>query len=85
MSPVTPLSGPTSPRCNNGMLIHILSERFALYYTLFSDDMLRLNGTSITHGDASHNHLLQCQLIQESRRSSPKLSKVLNVPEQQLF
>jgi hypothetical protein len=58
----------TSPRCNNGMLIHLLSERFALYYTLFSDDMLSLNGISITHGDASHDHLLQCQLIQESRQ-----------------
>jgi hypothetical protein len=32
----------TSPRCNNGMHIHILSERFALYYTLFSDAVLRL-------------------------------------------
>ncbi len=34
----------TSPRCNNGMRIHIHSERFALYYTLFSNDVLRLNG-----------------------------------------
>ncbi len=32
----------TSPRCNNGMLIHIHSGKFALYYTLFSDDMLSL-------------------------------------------
>jgi hypothetical protein len=32
----------TSPRCTNGMHIHIHSERFALYYTLFSDDVLRL-------------------------------------------
>src|SRR5438128_1027198 len=29
----------TSPRCNNGMHIHIHSERFALYYTLFSNDV----------------------------------------------
>ena len=34
----------TSPRCNNGMHIHIHSERFALYYTLFSNDVFRLNG-----------------------------------------
>src|SRR6266567_1554513 len=34
----------TSLRCNNGMHIHIHSERFALYYTLFSNDVLRLNG-----------------------------------------
>ena len=26
------------------MRIHIHSERFALYYTLFSNDVLRLNG-----------------------------------------
>ena len=26
----------TSPRCNNGMYTYIHSERFALYYTLFS-------------------------------------------------
>ena len=32
----------TSLRCNNGMHIHIHSGKFALYYTLFSDDVLRL-------------------------------------------
>src|SRR6266487_2082151 len=34
----------TSPRCNNGIHIHIHSERFALYYILFSNDVFRLNG-----------------------------------------
>ena len=43
----------TSPRCNNGMLIHLLSERFALYYTLFSNDVFRFN-RGISHFETFH-------------------------------
>src|SRR5438093_10312322 len=33
----------TFPRYNNGLHPHIHSERFALYYTLFSNDVFRFN------------------------------------------
>jgi hypothetical protein len=55
----------TSPRCNNGTLIHIHSGKFALYYTLFSDDVLRLKSVISRVCEL----LLVCSLLRKEGQS----------------